>query len=737
MSYEIFNSYIVRTPLFPYDFLKKNTFENICEIAKNEIFQEAIFLASPILYEELIKWINNQLSDKKNIDRLILALSRYLSRMCTRSSPFGMFAGLSVVDFTQNEDRYLIQLDDISNHKRYTRLDMNFLCALTLDIVKIDNVKRKLKFYPNQSIYIVDDQVRYIEYKYINNRRIHTISAVDNSEYLQRIIQLAKNGVLYDEMVHSIVDDEITIEEASEFVSQIIENQILVNELEPAITGGDFVNQISSVLNDIPEAENIHKILSDVQLVIKNIDNKIFSQNIENYNLIQEKLKNLGTNFEKNYLFQVDLKKEIKNIFFSKNIEADFKDVVNVLGKLCDWYKNINLENFKKAFVERYEEQEVPLLKVLDNECGLGYLQDNLGSNDIALLVDDLSLPIQKNENPNNSFTWNKKQSFLFAKLKEFIKTDSLQIEIHDKDIEELNFEVSNLPLTFSVMGKIVDFDEDALKPIFQLYGLTGSSAANLLGRFCHMDKSLMDYTKKITKKEQDLRKDVIFAEIIHLPESRTGNVIMRPVLRDYEIPYLAMPGVEKEFQILPEDLIISVKNDRIILRSKRLNKEIIPRLSNAHNFVDNSLPLYHFLGDMQNQGVQGGASFEWGVLQNQFDYLPRLVYKNFILTPASWRIKKKNILKLIEDIDSPVFMANVKEWVKQNKLVQRVVFVDFDNELYVDFDNELSVRALLSVIKNREDFKLNEFIFNNENPVVKSTEGALTNEFIFAFHKN
>ncbi len=94
-----------------------------------------------------------------------------------------------------------------------------------------------------------------------------------------------------------------------------------------------------------------------------------------------------------------------------------------------------------------------------------------------------------------------------------------------------------------------------------------GSSAANLLCRFCHVDAEIYSFVKEITDKEKELSKDIIFAEIIHLPESRIGNILLRPVLRDYEIPYLAKSYLNNEYQIKTDDLFVSIKSNRIILR--------------------------------------------------------------------------------------------------------------------------------------------------------------------------
>ena len=117
-------------------------------------------------------------------------------------------------------------------------------------------------------------------------------------------------------------------------------------------------------------------------------------------------------------------------------------------------------------------------------------------------------------------------------------------------------------------------------------------SAAKLFGRFCNGNSAIHELTKEIINKEENYYPDKILAEIVHIPQSRTGNILRRPVLRKHEIAYLANSGVENKNSIELNDLFVSVKNAKIILHSKKLDKEIIPCLSNAHNYFSSSIPI-------------------------------------------------------------------------------------------------------------------------------------------------
>src|SRR6185295_823293 len=105
--------------------------------------------------------------------------------------------------------------------------------------------------------------------------------------------------------------------------------------------------------------------------------------------------------------------------------------------------------------------------------------------------------------------------------------------------------------------------------------------------------------------------------------EGRIGNISFRPLLREYEIPYLGCSGVARDRQIPVTDLYVSVRGNRIRLRSATTGREIIPRMTNAHNFAWGSLGMYKFLCMLQHQGW-ASPGWDWGSLWSA-PFLPRV----------------------------------------------------------------------------------------------------------------
>jgi hypothetical protein len=731
-----FSSFVLRSPLFPFSFIESLVSglniseEQIMAVCRKPEVEEALFLASPDLHRQFQERLEGNLTDKKKIRRLHYALMRYILRMSTRPTPFGLFAGFNVGQWGQETE---IELPPRAEYTRHTRLDMNYLCALAQDLARHPDIKDKIKYYPNSSGYYVGNQLRYVEYRYKDTRRTHHIVAVDHTEYLEKVLTAAAKGAYLDDLAQLLVDDEITFAEAKEFIDELIESQLLVNELEPAITGPEFLDQILAVLEKLEGVEPIKNTIIRTKTLLEEVDKSKIGTTVSNYQQIANHLEPLGTGYELKFLFQTDMVKPLRQCRLEWRIAEDILMGLEVLNKLTLRPGTTTMSQFRDAFNERYETRELPLLETLDTECGVGYRQIR-DSGDIAPLVDDLAIPGTGDD--SQEIKWNRIQSFLFKKYREAVTGQKYEIELTDKELEPFEANWTDLPDTLSTMVKIIeDKSETNPRPRILLTGFGGSGAGNLLGRFCHADAPTDTFVREITRKEGEMNPNAIIAEIIHLPESRVGNVLLRPVLRDYEIPYLAKAAVTEAYQIKPQDLVVSVKGNRVILRSQRLNKEIIPRLTNAHNYSYNALPLYHFLADLQTQNLRGGAGFNWGVLANEYPFLPRVTYKNLVFSPATWNIRADDIKDILKIKDDQPLLQAIRLWREKNRIPPYVYLTDSDNKLFINLENLMCIKTLFSVTKNRPGFELTEFLYNPAHSIVKGPEGEFTNEFVFCFY--
>lgn len=703
------STFLFRTPFYSYSCLLD------FETKQHEpVFREMLQIASPDLSQRMEK-------GEKSVQ---FSVYRYYQRACTRSTPFGLFAGCSMGTISDTTKIKLVKQKD---YRRVTRLDMNFVCAIIQQIERDRNIREQLHYYQNTSLYSVGDHLRYVECHYLKLHRVHQITKVENSEYLQNVLSLAKTGVRFSELIVSLTNNGVTADVATEFIHDLIDVQILISELEPAVTNVQPLTTLITKLNALP---NVNKSLVNLLLKIEtqliNIDRLPIGNTLNIYSAIIQNIEKTNIETEIKYLFQADLFKPVKQATVSHRILQDIKQALTFLNKINLSVSRESITQFRENFIKRYGDREISMLFALDNELGIGYANNTSG--DISPLVDDLIIP---KSTPSSA----KSLSIQSTLTQRCQQSSPKIIELTDDDVLGCEAVWSDLPPTFSVVCQILQDDDQGRSVYIQSAG--GLSASSLLGRFCHLDEHILNHTLEITQKEASMNPDVIYAEIIHLPESRIGNILLRPILRPYEISYLAKSGTSDDFEIKLEDLYVSVKNNRIALRSKRLNKEIIPRMSTAHNYSgQNSMPVYHFLCDLQHQNGRYGLGFQWNDTARQLDYLPRVVYKNCILSQACWLIHEREIKKIIEFQNDKELLCKVKDWRIGRSIPDKVLLADGDNKLYIDMNNPLSLRAWLSIIKKRAVFRLEEFLFDPETAVVRGSEGVFTNEFIFAFYK-
>ncbi len=719
--YRFFNEFVFRTPTFSHqNFIRKLTGSHLSDQTFNDIcsdsaFQEAIYLASPDLYNELKQYLcsSGNHPNKKFRNSII----KYYSRMSSRCTPFGLFAAVGIAKFADDQDQHSIQNTIV----RDTKLDMLFLASLAKTLESNKKIKEKFLYFPNNSIYKVGKRIRYVEYHFVNNKREYIISSAELTGELSEILYFSKNGRTIKEISDFLIGPEISYHEARQFVDELIENQVLVSMLEPNVSGKDYLDIIISTLKSLEAKEELH-ILLEIKNKLNDVD-QIIGNTKQAYEVIENLIKTLVANYDKKYLFQTDSYLE-GNFSLQKKHQKNIEKGIRFLNKITAKNRESYLEIFKKKFSDRFDTREMPLSYIMDTEIGIGYGPHI--PQGIHEYLDDINIFSKKKKDQNFHCTLSPFQMLLNEKVQDAMRNSYSTIHISDQDLLDLNENWHDLPPTISVMAEYVSI-ENSRKLFISSCG--GSSATQLLGRFCSEKSNVQLFTKKIADKEDELQNDHIIAEIIHLPESRVGNVIRRPHLRNYEIPYLAQSLLPESQQIPIEDLLVSVKDDQVVLRSKKLNREVMPYLSNAHNYGNNTLPLYNFLCDLQAQGCRKALYFDWGGLNTLYRFLPRVEYENMIISKAQWRISHKDTYPMEHLTDNVVkLLAEFGIWRNSLQIPQWVQWVKSDHILPLNLENYDMVKLFLTTVKSEKSIQIEEYLYDQNDEFKR--------EFIFALHQ-
>ncbi|MDK1290315.1 lantibiotic dehydratase [Pseudoalteromonas umbrosa] len=686
--------------------------------------EEAIYLASPSLLERIEQWRTKP--DSKQGKKVAHALIKYMVRMCSRPTPFGLFSGIHQ---GQIDSQTTLTPAQHVKDTRKTRLDMFYLSALKEHFIKHASRSEHLTYKPNSSHYFIAEQCRYIETYLSDDTMQYRLSAVESDEYFKFALELAKPGLSFHELVARFLAhyEDAEQEEVENYIQDLIDEGVLLADIPLPLTGESPDQALLKSIEGIKELDAADKLATALSQ-IEQLDNNR-SGEITPYKQLLSHLESLPVKAQENKLFQSDIYRAFEQCQISEMEIKRVQKQLEVISGLTITSSKSALSQFMTQFNSRFEGQFVPLDVILDDESGIG-ISTETGYE--APLVAGLNLA-RSGSNQNTAPEISMIDSIVERALslpenrgKDCIvlKSKELKSKINNKDA------VKSFPYSFATMLSL--YQDDRGNPIYKFNGCYGPSAANLLGRFCHLDSQLKASVTEHLAQEQAHNEDVIFAEVVHMPEGRPGNVIARPHLRQYEIVFMADSALSDEYQIPLSDLHVWVEGQKVKLWSKRLNKQVVPRLSSAHNYSARSLSAYKFLCMLQHQ--EGRAPhFSMPSSTERAAFVPRVMLDNLILSEKVWRIERSELEAISKK--GQFNREQLDSLMQKYQLDAQVSFAMADNVLQLDIRNPDMFAILLGETKGQTTVELKEVLTSNYRSRVVDSEGRhYNNEVIVPF---
>ncbi len=705
-----FDFFLFRIPALPIkDFLELNHCLSLhpenqafkALLTTSPIFLQALYTASPPLYERVLQWLaGSRVSEEP---ALIKTLYKYFSRICSRSTPYGLFAGVSLAVWQNNETIRSESESDVL----HIEPSLAYLNTIIRKILSNRPLRQQLRYFSNNSAYRTGQQLRYIEPVLQDNRPAYFLSSLAGSAAIDTILSMAQNGCSYHAIKKILLPLSASPDDADAFIDELINFQLLQSELELKVTDEHPADSLLTPLLQLREIPDIANALREIRQLV-NAGNASFASCRQMAALLNQ----TGIDPGKNLPLHITLQRGGIHVKSNRQTIRKITDQLTDLMALNRTPRTPFLARFKEMFYRKYEEAEIPLAIALDGELGIGYgdsAPDNPFINNLLQTT-----PVD----PVTTLgSWD---NFLLTKYLEAHSRGLTDLVITESDLAQFRVPVQPPP-SFYALGSLLGVPQNGRDDFrFHLAFCGGSSAINLMARFASPSESLKEKLREIVREEERLHPDVLFAEVIHLPDSAVSNALVHPPFREYEIPYLTASGAPGQHQIPLHDLVISVPHGRkILLRSVKHNRKVVPRLSNAHRYTSGP-PVYHFLCDLQHEDSALNLYWDWSFLSDR-PFLPRVTYKNIILKRATWNLTGKDV-------------AALDAFRLQYGLPRYVQLIENDNELLLDLANTLSLEILQKALPKTGPLCLTEFLQLPGRTVASDGKNDFCSEVIIPF---
>lgn len=721
--------FVVRSPLLALDTLSARTAVNTGPLSEPvwlarraeleaELLQKlaspamraALFFASPRAFALL-----QRAAKHGNPPALVRALQRYLFRAAARETPSGLLAGISL-GIAGPEDCFTLLAQQ--QYRAVTTVAPTRLHSLLQELGSRPSLQERVVQRLSSTVALVQGS-----YRCMPDGKRASLLCIEASAAMRQVVQLAREGASSKQLVRRLVEHGFRAADARASVNELRRLGLLEPAWLPSASGTNALARALEQLSREPELLAEVDTLRDVASCLQLADAAPLGSKLDSYQRASAHLSE-GVP-DTTQVLSTQLVKPAASLSLSEATRRKLLAAATLVQQVGRPPGNPALRAFVQRFEARYEERLVPLAEALDPDVGIGF---GLEPSAAEAWVQDLPLG-----NPKRVVrTFDELDSVRLRLLSRALAEHSSSCELDDDCLAALRTATAapSRPTRecFALLTRLARDDKGQLLIVAPIL----HSAGELLGRYAEADPQLRAELEQLVATEQRLNGRAALADVAHFPLSNTANALVRPALRQYEIPYLGSSGAPPDQQLPLDDLLVGIERGRAQLYSVKLRQRVAVRLLNAHDFTAPGCPaFYRFLGALQDEDSGLVTQWSWGALADA-EFLPRVVRGNTILSLASWRLPVAELTRLAE-LDGAQGFAGVQA-VRSRLKLPRWLTRSHDRGQVVDLDNELSVEELLYAATQQASLTVTELLPTPEQLVLSGPEGKFAAELVVPF---
>lgn len=724
----LFDFFVVRAPLLPMDHWRtiSSNFAGPTDlkalIKSSPMIERALFAGNPSLYaavENSAELAQKSKTGEKEYEKIQEKVLRLLLRMSSRSTPFGLYAGLAIGKWA---DTSSISIAETGVRTR-TRIDMELLSKLSLGLEK--SLLKHLKLVANPTIHLRAGKAYLLETAPLLDEKQVDGSWMEATEEVEIILSLAKEPISYADLVQGLSEaSDIDEQDIHTLLEYLLDTSYLLTNLRPNTFDADACSRLLGILKEIPEAKDLFEKLTQISRELDQCNQSNGGFELEKYKSVSKSAEALQETKSGNAL-QTDMELTLGSNTLGKKLQEDLSRLAELLMRISTRPKSqSSLHSYKEKFLSAYETREVPLLELLNQDFGLGF-PDYLSYSEPGTFAIDL-----------------KRQEAIDEVIYEAIRDQKLEVVLDSQFIERIAAPLEGFPYPASgevwatlLSGSPQEIDNGN-------YLISDASvipgAGRNLGRFVDMlGKNARDALKAIAEAEQKNDPDFIYAEMRSLPrQMRLANVCTVPLNRDFHIVLDSWPGFDNDKDragsIALDDLVVGMNNDRFYLRSIKHGSKIKVRASSMANSLFRT-QIARFLVSLSEDGAEWAGRLPLGSAI-MAPFIPRLRFEKYILSPAQWHLRMEKNRDHFSNRSS--FQSWLKDWRNRWFVPRFVQLRELDNFLLLDLEDEAHRELLRNELLNTKNSKINiqEAFCEDEHLWAQGPGGKFATELVFPF---
>ncbi|SEF38109.1 thiopeptide-type bacteriocin biosynthesis domain-containing protein [Amycolatopsis pretoriensis] len=652
--------------------------------------REAVALASPALGARVDHIVSDCATETtaKELRQAVTSVASYLLRWQRRSTPFGLFAGVGVVDIGPAAATVG------TRHRAVARVDSEWLTTL------IDHLER----HPGlrQRLTVVGDGARIVrDGRVIVHRRADVGAATpgplrESSVRLTRPVRFALAAAAAPIRFDTLAD-LMTCEFPSASPSKIdallhglVDAGVLITGLRPPMTSVEAVSHLIGALR-AAKADT----LDDVAAILRDLDAITVDLTLHNHaedpdqarairTAVAARMRALVPHIRDALAVHVRLDAAIT--LPARVLDEAARAATVLLRTTTQPFGTAAWLDYHARFLARYGPGALVPVRDLIAESGLGYPAGYLGA-------------------PRARPAWRAltdRDAALLALIQQTTLSGAREIDLTDTDVDALTVGVhaDAVPPQRVELGITVHAASTAAidRGEFQLRVTAAPRAyTSMAGRFADLldDANQARLAATYSAPQPNVPAADVVAVQLSFPPRRphNENVVRVPPLLDNVVSLSEHPDPTRpDLTVIGvDDLAVTADAEQLYLVQISTGRRVIPRVPHALDTSVQSPPLARFLAEVADARSAVFRGFDLGAAR-VLPYVPRIRYRRTVLAAARWLLSDTDLAVRPEPGGDD---QALRTWRQRWQVPVRVVLVHGELRLPIDLDQDLD-RALL-----------------------------------------